>query len=316
MIRLIAQRALLGLLTLWLVSLLVFAGTELLPGDVAEAVLGQSATPESLHALRLELGLDRPAVLRYLDWLSGLLRFDFGVSLASQVPVNDLIAERVGRTILLAGLAAAIAVPVALAAGLMAAAYPGSRFDRVTSVAALCISAFPEFLLGTILVLIFAVKLAWLPAISYAVEFDSLAQLASSLTLPVLTLAAVIISQIARMTRATMVNLMTAPYIEMAVLKGVRRRRIVLWHALPNAVGPIANVIALNLAYLVSGVVIVETIFAYPGLARLVVDAVASRDFPLIQACAFLFSAAYVVLMLAADIVTIISNPRLRQARS
>jgi peptide/nickel transport system permease protein len=315
MLKLITQRVLLGLLTLWLVSVLVFVGTELLPGDVAEAVLGQSATPEGLQALRLQMGLDRPAMVRYFDWLAGLLRFDFGMSLASQTSVNSLIAERVGKTLLLASLAAMLAVPLALTIGLLAAAYPGSLFDRFTSITALCVSALPEFFLASLLVLVFAVNLNWLPAISYVVEFRSIGHLASSMAMPVVTLAAVIVAQMARMTRATIVNVMGAPFIEMATLKGVPRWRVILVHALRNAIGPIANVIALNLAYLVSGVVIVETIFAYPGLARLVVDAVASRDFPLIQACVFIFSATYVLLMLMADIFAILSNPRLRHPR-
>jgi peptide/nickel transport system permease protein len=315
MLRLIGHRVLLGLVTLLIVSILVFVGTELLPGDVAEAVLGQYATPESVLALREQLGLDRSPVLRYVDWLFGMLRLDFGMSLASQVPVSGLIAERLGRTLLLAGLAAALSVPLALAIGLFAATRPGGIFDRVSSVLALCVAALPEFFLGTLLVLIFAVKLRWLPAISYVTDFRSLGQLVSSLALPVMTLAAVIVSQMARMTRATIINVLSQPYVEMAVLKGVPPGRLVFRHALRNAIGPIANVIALNLAYLISGVVIVETIFAYPGLARLVVDAVASRDFPLIQACAFIFCAAYVALMLLADIAAILGNPRLRHPR-
>jgi peptide/nickel transport system permease protein len=237
------------------------------------------------------------------------------MSLANQVPVSALLAERLGNTFLLAGFAAVLAVPLALVIGLVAAANPGSLFDRFTSITALCVSALPEFFLGTLLVLIFAVKLKFLPAISYATEFRSWGQYVSSLAMPVCTLAAVIVSQMARMTRATIVNVLASSYIEMAVLKGLSRTRIVLIHALRNAIAPIANVIALNLAYLVSGVVIVETIFAYPGLARLLIDAVAARDFPVIQACAFIFCIVYVVLMLLADIAAIVSNPRLRRAQ-
>ena len=315
MLGLIANRVLLGLVTLWLVTLLVFAGTELLPGDVAEAVLGQYATPESVAALRAELGLDRPPWLRYADWVIGLFRLEFGTSLANGVPVTGLIGERLGRTLLLAGLAAGLAVPLALAIGLTAAMRPGSLFDRATSVSALCLAALPEFFLASLLVLVFAVKLRWLPAIAYIVEFRSFEQLASSLAMPVVTLAAIIVAQMARMTRATVVNILGEPYIEVARLKGVPRWRLVLVHALRNAIGPIANVVALNVAYLISGIVIVETIFAYPGLARLLVDAVASRDFPLIQACALIFSFSYVFLIMAADIVAILCNPRLRHPR-
>jgi peptide/nickel transport system permease protein len=315
MIELIVRRVLLGVTTLFLVSLLVFGGTEVLPGDVAQAVLGQNATPESVNALREQLGLDRPAPTRYVDWLVRVLHLDFGTSLAAQRPVSEMIVERLGRTLLLAGLAATVAVPLALATGLLAAAYPGSLFDRAASVSVLCVAALPEFFLGTVLVLVFAVKLRWLPAIAYVTEFRSLGQFAQSLTLPVLTLVAVIVAQMARMTRATVVNIMTMPYIEMATLKGVPRLRLILVHALRNAIGPIANVVALNLAYLVSGVVIVETIFAYPGLGRLVVDAVASRDLPLIQGCALIFCTVYVVLMLVADLIAITGNPRIRHPR-
>jgi peptide/nickel transport system permease protein len=231
MLQLIGRRIVLGIFTLWLVSVLVFAGTELLPGDVAEAVLGQSATPENVQALRLQLGLDKPAIVRYVHWLTGMFHLDFGMSLASQTPVSNLLAERLGRTLMLAGLAASVAVPLALTIGLMAAVYPGSAFDRVTSLATLCVSALPEFFLATVLVLVFAVKLHWLPAISYVVEFRSFGQLASSLAMPVVTLAAVIVAQMARMTRATVVNVLGAPYAEMAMLKGVPRFRIVLVHA-------------------------------------------------------------------------------------
>lgn len=315
MVELVIRRLLLGLLTLLLASVLVFIGTEILPGDVAEAVLGQSATPESLRALRAELGLERPAYVRFIDWLGGMLSLDFGKSLAAEVPVSALIAERIGKTLLLSGLAAGIAVPLAFGLGLLAASRPGTVFDRIVSTATLCTAALPEFFLGTVLVLVFAVYLRWLPAISYVTEFRSFGQLAASLAMPVATLAAVVVAQMVRMTRATVVNLMNAPYIEMAVLKGVPEWRVVLVHALRNALGPIANVVALNLAYLISGIVVVETIFAYPGMARLFVDAVASRDYPVIQACAFIFCAAYVLLMLAADVTALLCNPRLRHPR-
>ncbi|WP_347882416.1 ABC transporter permease [Bradyrhizobium sp. SSUT18] len=314
MVQLIARRVLQGGLTLLLVSLLVFVGTELLPGDVAQAVLGQSATPESVSELRAQMGLDRPAPLRYLSWLFGILHLDFGMSLANQTPVSVLIGDRLGHTLVLAALSAAVAVPLSFAIGLTAATRPASKFDRVSSIAVLCVAALPEFFLATVLVLIFAVNLRWLPAIAYVTEYRSINQFVTSLAMPVATLAAVIISQMVRMIRATVVNVLSLPYIEMAVLKGVPYRRVILVHALRNAIGPIANVVALNLAYLVSGVVVVETIFAYPGLARLLVDAVSSRDYPVIQACVLIFCVAYIGLMLVADIAAILGNPRLRHA--
>ncbi len=312
MLSLILQRLGAGLLTLWLVTILVFIGTQLLPGDVAEAVLGQSATPEALAALRLEMGLDRPAIVRYLAWIGGLFTGDLGTSLANGARISSLIAERFSNTLLLAGATALLVVPSAILLGLVSAMYPESIFDRSVSVMTMFLVAVPEFLLGTLLVLIFAVQLRWLPAISYVTEFRSVGQMIESLALPVLTLSLVLLAQMARMTRSTILNILSSSYIEMAVLKGVRRHRIVFRHALVNAMSPIANVIALNLAYLVSGVLIVETIFAYPGLAKLIVDGVSSRDFPVIQSCAMIFCAAYVLFILVADIAAILSNPRLR----
>lgn len=312
---LIAGRLALGIATLGLVSLVVFAGTEILPGDVAQVVLGQSATPESLHELRKELGLDRSMAMRYVDWLGGALHLDFGMSLARQVPVNVLVSQRIGNTILLAVVSGLFAVPLGLALGLVAAMYPGSTTDRVISGLALCLAALPQFFLATVLVLIFSVNLRWLPAISYIVEYRSLEHLAASLVMPVVTLAAGVISQISRMVRSIVVNVMDSPYCEMALLKGVPRHRIVMVHALRNAIGPLANIVALNLAYLVSGVVVVEVIFAYPGLASLAVEGVQAHDFPVIQACVMIFCFAYSFLMIIADIIAIASNPRLHNAR-
>ncbi|MBA3777193.1 MAG: ABC transporter permease [Betaproteobacteria bacterium] len=313
MLKLILQRLGTGLLTLWLVTILVFIGTQLLPGDVAQAVLGQSATQEAVAALRIEMGLDRPAIVRYFSWIAGLFDGDLGTSLANGARISSLIAERLPNTLLLAGLTALLVVPAAIVLGLVSAMYPESSFDRAVSVTTMFLVAVPEFLLGTLLVLIFAVKLRWLPAISYVSEFRSVGQMMQALALPVLTLSLVLLAQMARMTRSTILNILSSSYIEMAVLKGVRRHRIVFRHALVNAMSPIANVIALNLAYLVSGVVIVETIFAYPGLAKLIVDGVSSRDYPVIQTCAIIFCSAYILFILVADIAAILSNPRLRR---
>jgi len=315
MLKLILQRLAIGILTLWLVTILVFVGTQLLPGDVAQAVLGQSATPEAVAALRIEMGLNQPAIVRYGSWVSGLLHGELGNSLANGASISGLIGQRLPNTLLLAGLTAMLVVPAAIGLGLASAMYPESVFDRAVSVVTMFLLAIPEFLLATLLVLVFAVQLRWLPAISYVSEYRSLEQLARTMALPVLTLSLVLLAQMARMTRSTILNILSSSYIEMAVLKGVRRHRIVFRHALVNAMGPIANVIALNLAWLVSGVVIVETVFAYPGLAKLIVDGVASRDYPVIQSCAMIFCAAYILFILLADIASILSNPRLRQRR-
>jgi peptide/nickel transport system permease protein len=312
---LILRRIAIGLLTLWVVSVLVFIGTEILPGDVAEVMLGQAATPETLAALRAQLGLDRPAPLRYLDWLRDMARADLGMSRAGGAPIQTLIADRLTNTLMLAAAVAIISVPLSVAIGLLAAMHPATRIDRAVSFGTLSLISLPEFFTATILVLIFAVQLRLLPSVAYLSGTEDFWGLMRALALPVLTLTIAISGQMIRLTRATVLNVIDSAYIEMAILKGIPRRRIVLRHALPNAIGPIANVIALNLAYLVSGVVIVETVFAYPGLAKLMIDGVQMRDLPLVQACAMIFCSTYVVLLLVADIAAIVSNPRLRHPR-
>lgn len=312
MLSLVLRRVGIGVLTLLVVSFLLFAGTQFLPGDVAQAILGQSATPENLAAIRTQLGLDLPPLTRYFNWLAGLLQGDLGMSLSAQIPVWDMIRERLANTFLLASIAAAFAVPLALFLGLSAAMFPGTVWDRTVSIGTLMVISVPEFFLATVFVLIFAVTLRWLPSQARVVEYESVSDLLWSLAMPILTLVAAVLAHMGRMTRAAVLNVMSAPYIEMAILKGVPRKRIILYHALPNAVGPIVNVVALNLAYLFSSVVVVETIFNYPGMARLAVDAVGKRDMPLLQGCVIFFCAAYVVLILIADIVSILSNPKLR----
>ena len=315
MLSLILLRLGLGLVTLWMVSVLIFLGTDILPGDMAQAILGKFALPEHVAALRAELGLERPALVRYGDWLTNLLSGDLGVSPASGMEISRLVADRFANTLLLGALTSIFAIPLAIALGLAAAMYPGSRLDRLVSITTLCTISVPEFFTATALVLIFAVKLGWLPAISYVTEFESIGQLLRSLAIPIVTLTFAMLAHMTRMTRAAVINVMKSPYIEMAVLSGVPRGRLILRHALPNAVGPIVNVVALNLAYLISGVVIVEVMFAYPGLAKLTVDAVSLRDMPLVQACTMIFCAVYILLILFADIAGIVANPRLRNPK-
>jgi peptide/nickel transport system permease protein len=307
------RRLAIATLTLVTVSLLVFIGCEILPGDVAQVALGQFATPESIRTLREQFGLDRPAPARYLEWLFGIVHGNWGMSITTKVPVAQLLGERLANTAILTGATTIVAIPLALALGLLMALRAGSRFDRIASVVVLSLSATPEFLVATLAVLLFSVRLKWLPAVAQVTFGGTFASLARALVLPVATLSIVVAAQIARMTRATIVNLLDLPFIEMAMLKGVSRQRIVLVHALINVVGPIANIVALNIAYLVSGVVVVETIFAYPGMARLMVDAVQARDLPVVQACAMVFCFAYVVLILAADLLAVLFNPRLRR---
>jgi peptide/nickel transport system permease protein len=310
--RLVASRIALGLLSLLAVSIVVFAITSVLPGDAAQERLGQDATPETLTALRKEMGLDRPAATRYWDWLRGMAVGDPGKSVATGAPVGEAIASRLPGSLLLAGVTAAFAVPLALALGILCALWRGSKFDRVISMTSVAVVSVPEFLVATLAVLIFAVQLKWLPALSYSIDSSSFGQMLRSLAMPVVSLGSVIVAQMLRMTRAAVIDQMGAAYIEMVRLKGASPARTVLAHALPNAVGPIANAVALSLSYLLGGVIVIEVIFNYPGIAKLMVDAVSQRDMPLVQACAMIFCAAYLILVTLADICGIVANPRLR----
>jgi peptide/nickel transport system permease protein len=312
MLRLVAARIALGLVSLLLVSLAIFAITSLLPGDAAQEQLGQAATRETVEALRRNLGLDQPGHVRYLRWLGGLLQGDFGRSLVNDMPVAQLIGSRLPNSLMLAAATAAVSVPLALAIGTTAAMWRGTAYDRAVSMLTLSVVSVPEFLVATAAVIVFAVQLRWVSALSAAADITSVGQFFRVFALPVFSLCCVIIAQMVRMTRAALIDQLRAPYVEMAVLKGVGPWRVVLTHALPNAIGPIANAVALSLSYLLGGVIIVETIFNYPGVAKLMVDGVAQRDLPVVQACAMLFCAAYLVLVTTADVVAILANPRLR----
>lgn len=311
-LKLIARRLFSSLVTLLIVSLVVFGITNILPGDAAQQILGQFAMPEQVVALRANLGLDQPPLTRYVDWLFSLLTGDLGQSFANDMPVSELIDGRLQNTLMLAAATSTVSVPIALILGITAAIYRNSWLDKVLNTATLALVAVPEFLVATIAVLIFAVKLHWFTAISYGGAGDGFLGFIRSYTLPVMTLCFVITAQMARMTRAAMDEELKSSYAEMALLKGLSTIRIALFHALPNAVGPIANAVALSLSYLFGGVVIVEAIFNFPGIAGLMVDAVTNRDIALIQACTMLFCTGYLVLILISDLVAIFFNPRLR----
>jgi peptide/nickel transport system permease protein len=306
----IVRRLAAGLVLLLVVSVIIFAGCQLLPGDVAEIMLGQSASPENVKALRTELGLDGPVWLRYVDWLWGIFHADWGMSMTTRMPVATMLSERLTNTLLLAGLATLVAVPLAITLGVFLAVNKGTRLDRIATMAIVGFCATPEFLVATLGVLVFAIKLQWLPAISYLTPGAGLWSFLKSILLPMGTMTIVVGAQLARMTRAVVGDILTQPYIEMARLKGAGSTRVVMHHAMRNAIGPLVNIIALNVAYLISGVVIVETIFAYPGLARLMADSVQARDLPVVQACAMIFSAAYIVLIMVADIVAQLFDSR------
>ena len=313
MTTLILKRLGIGLVTVIAVSLIIFFGTKILPGDAAQIRLGQSATPENVAAFRARLGLDQPYIVQYLVWLKNFMMGDLGTSLASDVPITDLIADRYQNTVFVSVLTAAIGVPISLALGIMAAMYPGTLYDRVLTLVSVSLVAAPEFFTATLLVLLFVFVLGIGNAIVVgSTEGKGLFELIAHFALPITTLCFVIASQLIRMSRAAVLNVMNSPYIEMAILKGVPRKRIIFRHALLNAIGPIVNVVALNLAYLVTGVIVVEVYFGYNGLATLIVQGVQTRDYVLIQGLGMIFCMTYVILMLIADIAAYASNARLR----
>jgi len=307
----VAQRIALGLLTLFVVSILIAFVVELLPGDITQAILGQSATPETVAAFRAELGIDRPAPERYFEWLKGMLTGDMGKSLANKREISELVGRRLSNTLFLGGFAAAIAIPLSLILGVLAALYRNSVFDRSINSFTLTSISFPEFFVAYILILFFSVKAGWFPGISNISKDLPLGDRLFRSLLPAATLTLVVVAHMMRMTRAAIINLLSSPYIEMAQLKGIRPIRVILHHALPNAWSPIIQVIMLNLAWLVVGVVIVEVVFVYPGLGALMIDAVFLRDMPIVRATAMIFASVYVILNLLADILSMASNPRL-----
>lgn len=322
-VKTVLNRLALGVVTLFVVSVVIFTAVQLLPGDFGEAVLGQAATEETKAAFRRELGLDKPAVLRYFDWLGGVLTGDFGTSFSGRAAsgvdrsreVADLIAPRLSNTLFLACYAAVIAVPLALIMGITTALWRNSIYDGVANASALTTISFPEFFVAYILILLLASLNPVFPSLANVDSSISFWDRVYTLALPALTLTLVIVAHMMRMTRAAIINLLASPYIQMARLSGAPPREVILKHALPNAWAPIATVIAFNLAYLVVGVVVVEVVFVYPGVGQLMVDAVTSRDIPVVQACAMIFAATYIMLNLIADIIGIVTNPRLLHPR-
>jgi peptide/nickel transport system permease protein len=312
---LLLKRIGMGLATLIVISLVFFVGVEALPGDLAEEILGQNALPETVEAFRKELKLDLPPHVRYFSWLGDFLRGDFGNSLANGRPIVELIGWRLSNTIFLALSTAVIAVPLSIILGILAALYRNSLFDRFISMATLSTISFPEFFVAYILMALLSVQLILFPSISNINDQMSLAEKLHAIFLPCLTLTLVVMAHMMRQTRAAIINILASPYIEMAKLKGLRRLRIIALHAFPNALSPVINVVALNLAYLVVGAVIVEVVFVYPGLGQLLVDSVSKRDIPVVQASGLIFAAVYISLNLAADVLSIVSNPRLRNPR-
>jgi peptide/nickel transport system permease protein len=312
---LIVQRLGLSVVLLWAVSVVIFLGIEALPGDFAQTYLGQSATPQAVANIRAELGLDRPAVTRYVEWLGGALQFDFGKSWASGASVTQQIALRLGNTLFLAFWAALVSVPLAVGLGMLAVHYRNRLPDRLINVVSLGAISLPEFFVGYILILFIAVQGGWVTFPSTVYAGMSFGQRLEAIVLPGATLVLVVLAHMMRMTRAAILNVMSSAYIETAELKGLDTLRIIARHAAPNALAPIITVVALNLAYLVVGVVVVEVVFVYPGMGQYMVDAVTVRDMPVVQACGLIFAAVYILLNMTADILSILANPRLRHPR-
>lgn len=319
----VLKRVGLGIVTLVIVSAIIFSSVSLLPGDFGETVLGQAATEDTVAAFRRELGLDEPAVTRYFNWLGSALKGDFGISFSGRSAsgvdrsrsVASLVGPRLYNTFFLAGVTALVAVPLALILGLTAALYRNSFYDRSINAVTLTTIATPEFFVAYILILLLSSLWPVFPSLANISETTPLLERLNKIALPALTLTLVIVAHMMRMTRAAIINLLSSPYIEMAQLKGASRSQIILKHALPNAWAPIATVIAFNLAFLVVGVVVVEVVFVYPGIGQLMVDAVTTRDIPVVQACALIFAATYIILNLIADVIGIVSNPRLLHPR-
>ncbi len=313
---LIIRRLGIGLVTVIAVSFIIFLGTKILPGDAAQIRLGQSATAENVAAFRARLGLDQHYYMQYFLWAKNFLAGDLGTSLASDVPITELIADRYKNTLFVSVLTAMIGVPISLALGVTAAMFPGTFYDRILTFVSVSLVAAPEFFTATLLVLLFVFALGIGNAVVIgSTDGKGVFELISHFALPITTLCFVIASQLIRMSRAAVLNVMSSPYIEMAILKGVSRKRIIFRHALLNAIGPIVNVVALNLAYLVTGVIVVEVYFGYNGLATLIVQGVQTRDYVLIQGLGMIFCLTYVVLMLIADIAAYASNARLRHPK-
>jgi len=314
-LRLIVSRVGLGILTLWVVSVVIFVLTQILPGDVASAVLGQGATKETLAVFRHELGLDQPAITRYFTWLWGVLHGDFGIALTNKRNIVEELWPRFKNTLFLASYAALMAVPVAVGFGIIAAIREGKMVDRVANILALIAISLPEFFIGYILILNFAVNRDWFPSLATVSSDMGFGERVWTVTLPAITLTLLVTAHMLRMTRNSVLSIMSTAYVEMAFLKGLTRARVVSRHALPNAAAPIISVVALNIAYLVVGVVVVENVFTYPGICQYMIDAVTKRDVPVIEACGIVFATVFITLNTIADVLAIILNPRLRHPR-
>lgn len=311
----VVTRLLLAIVTLVLVSAIVYSAVRLLPGDIAQQLLGQSATPENVAALRRQLGLDAPGYIAYFQWLAGIVAGDLGKSIATGRDIADIVGSRLRNTLFLAGATAIVAIPLGYLLGFLGALRRGSATDRATNIAGLAVISLPEYFVAYFLVMFFAVKLGWLPALSRVSPSMGLLERLERIVLPSISLGLVIVAYIMRVVKSAILNVLGEDYVQMAIMKGNPRFRVVLVHALPNALPPIINVTAINLAYLVVGVVIVETVFTYPGLGQLLVDSVVKRDMPVVQLVCLIFASIYILVNATADILITMTNPRLRHGK-
>jgi peptide/nickel transport system permease protein len=299
-------------LTLFIVSIVIFAVTEVLPGDAAQSILGTQATEESLAALRERLNLDQPAHIRYVDWLVNAVQGDFGTSLRMNVPVLPLIMERLGNSLALAGLALLISVPLAITLGVLAGLRRGKPEDHAITVGTLAGVSMPEFVVGVVLILIFSSTFSLLPSSSLMEPEQNPFSNPAILVLPSVTLLAVTLAHTTRMTRASMISVMQSDYVRTAILKGLPWRRVVVRHALPNALLPTITIVAINIGWMIGGLIVVETVFSYPGLGQLIINAITNRDVPLMQGVALLVTFIYAFANLIADVLYTLLNPRIR----
>jgi len=309
MVALVGRRFVLAIVTLFIISLIVFLGVEALPGDAATAYLGQSATPESLDALREEFGLYAPMHERYLKWLGGILQGDLGTSMVRRNPVSEVIGNQLRNTVVLAMAAAIVGIPLAIFLGVIAGLARDKWPDIFVSTSSIIGMTLPG------LIYIFAIRLEWFPAITLVPTDASIGELLPNIVLPIITLTFIMVAHILRMVRTNMIDVMTSDYVQMARLKGVPERQIVFKHALPNAMLPTINVVAITLAWLLGGVAVIETVFNYPGIGKLMINSITDRDFPTIQAIAIVLAVVYITVNLVADLLTLVLNPRLRTAR-
>ncbi len=316
MLKLILRRCLLGLLTVSIVSMLIFGAVELLPGDACTAVLQQDAQGQRLAHCREELGLDRPATTRYLEWISGAAKGDFGLTVHRTKKVSEMVGDRLKNSLLLGICALLVGLPIAFAMGILAALRRDKMLDVSVSSVAIAAMTIPEFVSATILILVFSAWLGWLPGIVTVSANAPLKSFFPEIILPVVVLSMVMTAHILRTVRSSMLEVLDSDYVRMATLKGVPYRRMILVHVLPNALLPAINVVALTIAWLLGGVVVIETVFNYPGLGRLVVTAISDRDLGLVQAITLIVSTVYVVVNLSADLMTLLANPRLRSSVS